>query len=61
VVRHLARGLTNKEIAAELRIANKTVMHHVANIFRKLQLRNRSEVIVWAFGAGVADDSSDRT
>lgn len=56
VVRCLARGLTNKEIAAELGITHKTVMHHVASIFRKLGVRNRGEAIGWAFGAGVVDD-----
>jgi DNA-binding NarL/FixJ family response regulator len=44
IVRLLARGLSNKEIATDLRIGLSTVKNHVHNILEKLQLRRRSEV-----------------
>lgn len=43
VLRALARGLRNKEIASELRITPKTVMHHTVAIYRKLGVRGRAE------------------
>lgn len=43
VLRALARGLRNKEIASELHITPKTVMHHTVSIYRKLGVRSRAE------------------
>jgi DNA-binding NarL/FixJ family response regulator len=47
-LRYLARGATNKEIAAALFIAEGTVKNHVSNIFDKLQLRDRTKAAVYA-------------
>ena len=52
IVRLLARGLSNKEIATELRIGLSTVKNHVHNILEKLQLRRRSEIAVALEDAG---------
>ena len=41
VLPHLARGLTNREIAAQLVISVRTAEHHVAHIMRKLPTPNR--------------------
>jgi predicted ATPase/DNA-binding CsgD family transcriptional regulator len=48
VARALARGLTNKEIAAELHISVRTVEDHVFNVCDRLNLENRVMVGVWA-------------
>lgn len=48
VVDLLAAGRSNKEIAATLTISVHTAERHVANIFRKLGVRSRSQVAVWA-------------
>ena len=54
VVRLLARGLTNKEIAQTLGVTPKTVMHHTVAIYQKLGVRGRSETVAWAIRTGVA-------
>ncbi|MGZ0145688.1 response regulator [Kribbella sp. WER1] len=53
VVRAIARGRTNHEIAAELFISLSTVKGHVAGIQAKLKARNRTEVAVWAWQTGL--------
>jgi DNA-binding NarL/FixJ family response regulator len=49
VVRALARGRTNQEIAAELFISLSTVKGHVSGIQAKLGLRNRVQITAWAW------------
>lgn len=48
VIRGIARGLTNREIASELFINAATVKTHVHNVFRKLAVSNRVSVCNWA-------------
>jgi DNA-binding NarL/FixJ family response regulator len=48
VVRLVGKGRTNAEIAAELHLSTGTVKGHLANIHRKLQVRNRVEIAIWA-------------
>lgn len=48
VLRLLAEGLTNAEIAARLYISTKTAGNHVSNVLTKLNLRSRSEAAVFA-------------
>jgi non-specific serine/threonine protein kinase len=43
----LARGLTNRQIAKELVLSERTVENHVSNILKKLKLSSRSEVAAW--------------
>lgn len=43
----LAEGKTNKEIAAQLRLSDKTVKNYLANIFDKLQVTRRSAAVAW--------------
>ncbi len=50
----IARGLSNREISAELVIAEKTVGSHVEHIMTKLGLRSRTRIAVWAIEHGVA-------
>ena len=49
VIKAIARGRTNQEIAAELFISLSTVKSHVAGAQSKLGLRNRVEIAVWAW------------
>ncbi len=53
VLRLLADGGTNKEIAAALSIDVKTAMHHTSSIYRKLRVRGRVEAAAWAWRTGV--------
>lgn len=43
----LAEGKTNKEIAMDLRLSDKTIKNYLANIFDKLQVRRRTEAVSW--------------
>ncbi|MCP2338668.1 response regulator transcription factor [Actinomadura rupiterrae] len=49
VVRAVARGRTNQEVAAELFISLSTVKGHMASVQSKLGLRNRVEIVAWAW------------
>ncbi len=53
VLRHLARGQTNQEIADELVISLNTVNRHVSNIFNKIDVTNRAEAVAFAFRQGM--------
>jgi DNA-binding NarL/FixJ family response regulator len=53
VLRLIAQGQSNLEIAQQLRITNKTVRNHVSTIFSKLQVASRAEAIVRAREAGL--------
>ncbi|MBL1097882.1 response regulator transcription factor [Streptomyces sp. 205] len=53
VVRLVARGRTNDELAAELYVTLSTVKTHLANVQRKLAARNRVEIAAWAWETGV--------
>ena len=44
----VARALTNKEVARELKISEKTVKHYMTVIMEKLQVRNRVEAVLQA-------------
>ena len=53
VVRMVAKGLTNKEIAAELCIADGTVKIHLHNIYEKVKINRRAELVRFADDYGL--------
>jgi DNA-binding NarL/FixJ family response regulator len=53
VLRLVARGLGNKEIAASLSLSENTVKTHVRHIFEKLHLRSRAEAVAYADRSGI--------
>jgi len=55
VLRHMARGATNAEIAAALIVGEATVKSHVGAIFSKLGVRDRAAAIVFAYDHGIVD------
>ena len=50
----IARGLTNRQIAAELVIAERTAGSHVAHILDKLGFTTRAQIAAWAAKRGLA-------
>ena len=53
IVRHVARGLRNAEVAARLDISEVTVKTHLNNIFQKLGVRDRVELTLYAVRSGI--------
>ena len=54
VLRLVASGLQNREIADQLFISDKTVARHLTNIFTKLDVESRTQAAAWAFRQGIA-------
>lgn len=53
VLRHVAKGLTAKQIAARLSLSHRTIENHVQATFRKLQVANRVELARYAIEHGL--------
>ncbi len=59
VLRLVARGLANREIASALFLSVATVKTHLANLMRKLELRDRVQVVVLAYESGLIRPGGD--
>ena len=49
----VARGRTNRQIAADLVVSERTVESHVTNVLGKLGLSSRSQIVAWIVGRGL--------
>jgi pimeloyl-ACP methyl ester carboxylesterase/DNA-binding CsgD family transcriptional regulator len=56
ILQHIARGLDNAQIAAQLDLSEKTVRNHITAIFDKIGAENRGQAIVRAREAGLASE-----
>ena len=54
ILRHLAQGATNQEIAERLGVSEKTVRNRLTEIFSKLRLNNRTQAALYALREGIA-------
>lgn len=57
ILRLVAQGYTNLEIANELQLSEKTVRNRLSEIFQKLHLNNRTQAALYALREGLADPS----
>jgi non-specific serine/threonine protein kinase len=53
VAAHIAGGLTNRQIGAELVITERTVVSHIEHIMAKLSVRSRAQIAAWAVERGL--------
>ena len=55
VLAHISKGMSNKEIASQLLISDKTVKNHLSNIFHKLHVNDRTSAAVMALKEGLVE------
>ena len=55
VIRALAQGMSDRQIARTLDISEKTVRNHTSNIYRKLHIFDRTQAVIYAIREGVID------
>jgi DNA-binding NarL/FixJ family response regulator len=60
VLRLVAKGKPNKQIAAELEISERTARTHVSRILRKLRLSSRTQAALWAVREGLVEVEPER-
>jgi len=59
VLKLVAHGATNKEIASSLNISDNTVKYHLRNIMEKLNVKNRAQIAAYAVTKGITLDEAD--
>jgi two-component system, NarL family, response regulator LiaR len=59
VLQALAQGQSNKDIARSLWLAEQTVKFHLTNIYRKLDVRGRTEAVHWAYHHGLPEAQAE--
>lgn len=52
---YLSKGMLNKEIAIELKISERTVKNHISNLFKKIDVNDRTQAAVFAIKNGLVD------
>ena len=52
IIEEVAKGKSNKEIAKELNFSEGTVRNYLSTILDKLELRDRTQLAIWAVGRG---------
>jgi DNA-binding NarL/FixJ family response regulator len=57
VIALIVAGYTNKDLARELGISENTAKHHLTNIFDKLGVSNRLELVLYAVDHGLVADN----
>ncbi len=55
VIKALAQGMSNKQIAQSLHISEKTVRNHASNIYKKLHIYDRTQAVIYAIRRGLVD------
>jgi DNA-binding NarL/FixJ family response regulator len=53
ILRYIAAGMSNKEIANELSYSEKTVKNYLSTIFQKLEIRDRTQAAIFAYRSGL--------
>lgn len=53
----IATGMTNAEIAESLFVSPHTVKNHVTNIYKKLQVEDRTQIALWAIAYGLGGET----
>ena len=56
VLNYVCKGLSNKDIANELKVTDYTIKKHISNILSKLHLRNRQDIILYAQDNHIIDE-----
>jgi len=57
VIRLVAQGRTNREIADEFVLSEKTVKTHVSHVLTKLELKDRTQLAIYAIRNGLAEET----
>ena len=61
ILRLIAQGLSNKEIAAQLHLSEKTVRNRLSEIFSKLGVGNRTQAAIWAREHGLGSGQHEQS